>query len=88
MFPYTIKTLCNSTELIEICNKLGHGISRSALEELATEHAFKIMEQQQVNNLVMPLGMNEGALTIAVHDNIDRLEETFSGKFNITTLQN
>ena len=73
--------MSNSTELIDICSKLGHGVSRSLLEELATENAFKVVEQQEDNSLVMPLGMNENTLTIAVHGNIDRLEETLSGIF-------
>ena len=47
MLPYTIKSLTNCTELIDICNKLGHGVSRSILEELATENAFLVLGQQQ-----------------------------------------
>ena len=77
MLPYTIKSLINCTELIDICNTLGHGVSRSILEELATENAFLVIDQQQ-ENLAMPLEVAKDRLTIVVYDNIDRLEETLT----------
>ena len=78
MLPCTIKSLTHCTELIDICSKLGHGVSRSILKELATENAFLVTDQQQ-ENLVMPLEVVEDRLAIAVYDNIDRLEETLTG---------
>ena len=78
MLPYTIKSLTNCPEIIDICNKLGHDVSRPTLEELVTENAFLVIDQQQ-ENLVMPLEVAEDRLTIAVYDNIDRLEETQTG---------
>ena len=37
LFPYMIKTLTNCKELINITNRLGHGVSYSILEEMETE---------------------------------------------------
>ena len=40
LFPYTIKTLTNNTELINVTLKYGHAISYPILEELTTEYAL------------------------------------------------
>ena len=80
MYPTVIKSLTNSTELITLNNKLGHGVSKSILEELFTENAFHIIDKQTNEDTLIPHGFLPNKLTIAVHDNIDRLEETLSGK--------
>ena len=49
LYPYAIKSLTNSTNLITINNQLGHGVSASILEELATEIAFQVLENQLDN---------------------------------------
>ena len=46
MLPTVIKSLTNCTELITLNNKLGHGVSKSILEELFTENAFNIIDKQ------------------------------------------
>ena len=79
LFPYNIKMLTNNTELINMTNKLGHGISYTLLEELETENAYKIISQQD-DGIVVPTGCINGAFTVLVADNIDRQEETLSGK--------
>ena len=38
LFPYNIKMLTNNTELINMVNRLGHGIFYSLLEEMETEN--------------------------------------------------
>jgi 5-methylcytosine-specific restriction endonuclease McrA len=81
-YPYTIKSLTNCTELIDISSRLGHGISRSLVEELTTENAYRVMDQQNA----LPPGSKEKTFTIAVYDNIDRQEETLSGKFRFRVL--
>ena len=48
LYPYAIKSLTNSTNLITN-NQLGHGVSASILEELATEIAFQVLENQLDN---------------------------------------
>ena len=45
MYSYTIKSLTNCAELIDINNRLGDGISRSLVEELSTENAYRVMDQ-------------------------------------------
>ena len=74
MYPYTIKSLTNCTELIDTNSRLGHGISRSLVEELSTENAYLVIDHQSE-------GTVEKTFTMAVYDNIDRQEETLSGKF-------
>jgi hypothetical protein len=86
MYPYTIKSLTNCTELIDISSRLGHGISRSLVEELTTENAYRVMDQQNEGTVALPPGSKEETFTIAVYDNIDRQEETLSGKFRFQVL--
>ena len=82
LYPYAIKSLTNSTKLITINNQLGHGISASILEELATENAFRVLENQLENSVLLH-GVSTEVFTMTVHDNIDRNEETLSGKFKL-----
>ena len=84
MLPYTIKSLTNCTELIDIWNKFGHGVSRSILEELATVNAFLVIDQQQ-ENLVMPLEVSEDRLTRPAGRNSNRLEIIFANRFPLYT---
>ena len=79
LYLYAIKSQTNSTKLIAINNQLGHGISASILEELATENAFRVLENQ-LEDSVLPHGVSNEVFTMTVHDNIDRNEETLSGK--------
>ena len=43
--PSTVKYLTNNTELINIQNKLGHGICYSLLMEIQTEEAYRYMNR-------------------------------------------
>ena len=61
-------------------HKFGHGISYSLLEEIATENAFKSLEKEDEDGVILPDHCKKDALTIIVADNIDRLEETLSGR--------
>jgi hypothetical protein len=74
-----IKSLTNNTELINIINKLGHGISYSLLEELETETAYNLIEESQEGGVFLPEKVQSNVHTILVYDNIDRVEETLSG---------
>ena len=84
LYLYAIKSLTNSTRLITINNQLGHGVSASILEELATENAFGVLENQ-LNNSVLLNGVSKEVFTMTVHDNIDRNEETLTGKFKLNS---
>ena len=45
LLPSVIKTLTNNTEIMNIINCLGHGVSNSILSEMHTENAFRVQEQ-------------------------------------------
>ena len=51
--PYNIKMLINSTELIKMVNRLGNGICYSLLEEMETENAYKVIDQQTDGTIVL-----------------------------------
>lgn len=87
LFPCAVKTLTNNTELVNIVNRLGHGVSYTLLMELFTENAYKIYEERLENSVVLPRDALKEEFTIYVADNIDRLEETLSGmKFSLKQL--
>ena len=82
-FPCTIKNLTNNTELVNVVNRLGHGVSYIAPMELFVENAYKIYEEKFERSLVLPRDVLKEEFTIYVADidrlmNIDRLEETLS----------
>lgn len=57
-------------------NKLGHGVSYTALMETHTKNAYKILEQQLENTFILPLDYKKEEYTIYITDNIDYKEET------------
>ena len=63
-------------------NKLGHGVCYSTLMEIQTENAYSILSQQTVEGYILPLDCKREAFSIFVADNIDRKEETVSGKYS------
>ena len=81
LYPYAIKSLTNSTKLITINNQLGHGVSASILEELATENTFRVSENQLDNSILLM----KDVVTMTDHDNIDRNEETLTSKFKLNS---
>ena len=54
LLPCTIKTFPNNIELVNIVNRLGHGVSYIAIMELFTENAYKEFEEQLERSLVLP----------------------------------
>ena len=79
MLTGIIKQLMNNTELINTIHRLDHGVSYSILTEMHTENAYNIQDHQQ-EDVILPLDSRKEAFTIYVADNIDRKEETLSGK--------
>ena len=53
LLPSVIKTLTNNTEIINIINRLGHGVLYSILSEIYTKNTFRIQEQQ-LHKIVIP----------------------------------
>ena len=84
LYSCAIKSLTNSTKLIIINNQLGHGVRAFILKELATENAFRVFGNQ-LDNTVLLNGISKEVFTITVYDNIDRNEETLSGKFKLNS---
>ena len=82
LLPSVINTLTNCTELINLTNKFGHGISYTLLAEMNTENAYAVWENKCQGMAIPPVAKEE-TFTIYVADNIDRLEETLDG-FNTT----
>ena len=84
LYPYAIKTHANSTKLITISNQLGHGVSASILEVLATENAIRVLENQ-LDNSVLLNGVSKEVFAMTVHDNIDRNKETLTDKSKLSS---
>ena len=83
LFPSVVKALCSNTEIVKLINKYGHGVSYDLVEEIETEYALKVINEQRENRVVIPpiVTQEETRSTVAlmVADNIDNLECTLSG---------
>ena len=80
LLPSIIKQLTNNSEMINIVHRLGHSVSYSILNEMHTENAYIVHDQQENDDVILPLTSQKETFTIYVADNIDRKEETLSGK--------
>ena len=76
LLPSIIKQLTNNTEIINIVHRLGHSVSYSVLNEMHTENAYIVHDQQENDDVILPLISQKETFTIYVADNIDRKEET------------
>ena len=81
LFPYMIKTFTNCKELINITNRLDHGVSYSIFGKMETENAYKVLSEMK-EDCVLPLECKEKVFTMMIADNIDRNEEFLSGQFS------
>ena len=83
LFPSVVKGLSNNTETVKIINKYRHAISYDLLEEIETEFALKVINEQTENRVVIPTELKEGERSysdgLMITDNIDNLECTISG---------
>ena len=70
--------------MITTSNQLKHGVSASILEELATENAIRVLENQ-LDSSVLLNGVSKEVFTMTVHDNIDRNVETLTDKFKVNS---
>ena len=80
LLPYMVKTLTGNTELIRTLNRLGHGISYSQLEENDTALCLQKLAANLNQQTLIPTSIQPYTFTNLAWDNIDRLEETLSGK--------
>ena len=79
LLPFAIKTLTGNVELIRILNRLGHGISYSKMAEIDTALCVNKLSNFE-NTVPIPECIHPHVPTTLGWDNIDRLEETLSGK--------
>ena len=79
MLPFAVKSLTGNVELIQILNRLGHSISYSMMEEIDT--ALCLQKVSLAGGVIaLPVNIHPGMFTTLTWDNIDRLEETISGR--------
>ena len=80
LLPYAVKTLTGNTEIIRILNKFGHGVSYDQLEENDTAMCLQKLAMGFNQRAVLPVSIKPHVFTNLAWDNIDRLEETLTGK--------
>ncbi len=80
LLPYAVKTLTGNTELIRTLNKFGHSVSYSQLEENETALCLQKLATGLNQRVALPAFIKPYVFTNLAWDNIDRLEETLSGK--------
>lgn len=73
------QSLSGNVELIQILNRLGHGISYSQLEEVDTSLCLQKLAMTPEDGVPLPNNIYPGQNTVLAFDNIDRLEGTLSG---------
>ena len=47
LFPSVVKALCNNTEILKLINKYGHCVSYELVEEIETEYALEVINEQR-----------------------------------------
>ena len=77
--PFAVKSLTGNVELVHILNRLGHSLSYSQVEEIDTALCLQKLSLSD-GQPVLPRDIHAGVFTTLAWDNIDRLEETVSGK--------
>ena len=80
LLPRIIKQLTNNMEIINIVHRLGRSVSCSILNEMHTENAYIVHDQQENDDVILTLTSQKETFSIYVADTIDRKEETLSGK--------
>ena len=83
IFPTVVKSVCNNVEVVKLINNYGPGISYNLIEEIETEHALMVINEQKENEVILPneaFQDNESCCVgLMVADNIDSLECTLTG---------
>ena len=80
LLPYAVKTLTGNTEIIKILNKSGHGMSYTQLEENDTALCLQKLASGLDEKVSLPASIKPQVFTNLAWDNINRIEETLSGK--------
>ena len=77
---YGVKTLTGNVELLEILNRLGHGISYHQLGENDTALCIEKIASNLNQSPIIPKVIQANLFTNLAWDDIDRLEETLTGE--------
>ena len=77
---YEVKTLTGNVEIIHTLNNLGHGVFSSQLEENHTSLCLQKLAASLNQRVVLPASIKPYVFTNLAWGNIDRLEETLTGK--------
>ena len=80
LLPCMVETLTGNTEFIKTLNRLRHGIPYSQLEENDTSLCLQKLTANLNQQALIPRSIQPYTFTKLAWDNIDRLEETLSGK--------
>jgi len=75
-----VKTLTENVELIQMLNRLGHGVSFSQLEKNDTALCLQKMPANLNQMVVLPGTYQPNVFANLAWDNIDRSEETLAGE--------
>lgn len=73
LLPYAVKTLTGNVEIMQTLNNIGHGVSHTAL-------CLQKLDVGLNQRVVLPASIKPHVFTNLAWDNIDRLEETLTGK--------
>ena len=77
---YGVKTLTENVELIQLLNRLGHGVSYSQLEQNDTALCLQKLAADLNQTLILPGTIQPNVFPNLAWDSIDRLEETLTGE--------
>ena len=82
---HLLRTICcqyltENIEIIKMLNKFGHGVSYSVLEENDTALCLQKLAAGPTQRVVIPVSIHPNVFVNLAWDNIDRLEETLTGK--------
>ena len=80
LLSYGVKTLTGNVEIIQMLNRFGHGVSYSQLEENDTALCLQKLAANLNQTTILPGTIQPNVFTNPAWDNIDRLEETLTGK--------
>ena len=75
-----VKTLTGNVEIIQMLHSFGHGVSYSQLEENDTALCLQKLAANLNQTTILPGTIQQNVFTNLAWDNIDRLEETLTGK--------
>ena len=79
LLAFAVKSLTGNVELIQLLNRLGHGIAYTQLEEIDTSLCLQKLAMAAENCIPLPGNIHPYTSTTLAFDNIDRIEGTLSG---------